>query len=164
MTTKKITIKKTQVIRAILDEPLKAGDWIYLDEQLSMTDPKAQVCEVCAVGAVLRERLSGVEMTVDDFHRLCGEVADQSTSKIQPSFRAQPGSAGFDYDLFKKHIDNKLYMGALSNAFEGLWWDAYARSGPMREMSRHQVYRIRKRLVKLVQEHFPSRFTVTVEV
>lgn len=51
----RIIITKEQVINAILTEPLKAGNWVH--DELAESYKEEQTCPVCAVGAVLRQRL-----------------------------------------------------------------------------------------------------------
>lgn len=62
----KLEFEKADIILALAQEPLQAGSWIHLARYPEV--PRAE-CPVCAVGAVMRQSLGGVDTSLAN--RLC---------------------------------------------------------------------------------------------
>lgn len=140
-------ITKKQVITALENEPLRPGQFIRYDKK-----PIGD-CQVCAVGAVMRTVLNNNIEHRDEFSSLCENVTDFQY-------------VGEDTDEL---LQNKNYMGALSNYFEEMmfdnddgkneWDDDEDDDGAPIVESRH-----RKELIQFVNDNFPEQFEVEVNV
>ena len=150
----KIEITKKRIKTAILEEPyFKAGSWVRDTRDRQVGDRKS--CSVCAVGAVLRSVL-------DD--KQPAEMIKKAAAKAAPR---RFGIASImdkisRHKILKSQIRNEQYMNALSTYFESIWFEADRRTDEM-EISRHQVYRIRKKLVKFVDKNFPRKIVVDID-
>lgn len=150
-----VEITKEQVIKALKTEPLKAGNWITLGrsgpdgEWIEYDDSS---CPVCAVGAVLRNTLDEKKYRITD-----------------AAWYIFDGGQGGDPTL-RVHSDNESDLLAslngphivrLSQYFEGLWSLARKR-GRNWDLSRHQIYRIRKKMIAFVESTFPKSFKLDI--
>jgi hypothetical protein len=132
----KKTVSKKSVIEALMTEPLMRGNWIEFDDLIS--DPqkvkaKDVVCEVCAVGGVLRKNGATIKEIDDYGDRLLDlpfPVGEEATEK--------------DIEYLLKH---EQYLSALSAYFESTLPGPRIRYG-----NEH-----RERLVRFVEKHFPDR-------
>jgi len=154
-----IEVTKYRIKKAIKTEPLlKAGHWVnWVGDRESTTVGDKKNCSVCAVGAVLREVLDDEQKSymIDSAAETC----------INSDRLFLPDMAGRDEDwLLEKAAvlcDDKAYMNGLSTYFEGLWRLAEDRANDD-YVSRHQVYRIRQKLLKFVTEHFPAKIILNI--
>lgn len=141
--TKK-TVTKKQILKAIKSEPLRGGSWVrsfgrdYAD------------CEVCAVGAVLRNtfRKKTVKRLVEDL--IIGAVICNQIFSIDDYW---PGAT-------RQLKREKNYMGLLSVKFEYLWANhVTGHCDDNGDWVYVGVDTVRKKLSKFVQEHFPNKVT-----
>lgn len=130
-------ITKEQVLTAIKTEPLKAGSFLRADGK------PINECEVCAVGAVMRNVLNNKIEDEDDFHKLCGRVTREQFIDN-------------DVDVLLK---NENYLGALSNYFEEMIDCKTWVPGDINLIATQDDI---KELVTFVEENFPEEFEVNV--
>jgi hypothetical protein len=97
-------------------------------------------CNVCAVGAVLRKRVSK-DMLLSDFRVFCDEMTQ--------------GSFCSDDDL-EEALENKNYLGALSIKFEQLNDYDYVDDRP-------PMLEIREKMIEFVTKNFPESFEASDE-
>lgn len=130
-------ITKREVLKAIRTEPLKPGFWMHADKRYFKN------CSVCAVGAVLRNRIEVKSvyptMLVDVFNRKVCNIMDSESSNYTVSL----GVGELDNIL-----NQGLYLTALSNKFEAL-------------AEKYKTMRtVRKHLEIFVKKNFPKEFEV----
>ena len=126
--TKKKQITKLAIIKALASEPLAAGRWM-----------SNAGCEVCAVGAVVRQV----------FHP--SEEMNESTGRIPLCVIANAVTTEDVTDADPKAlIKAKDYMSALSCYFEQLVGDDQTATPAQRAQ-----------LIEFVYKKFPEKFTVS---
>jgi hypothetical protein len=128
------TIKKKVAIEAVLTEPLKKGEWFHSEY--------FKVCEVCAVGAVLRNTLNSERLTTlydegGGIDALCKHKFNSSDAK-----RYLFGYIG--------NYNETNYLGNLSMLFEHLMSISKKGIGP----------EVRLELVNLIEATWPDEFTI----
>lgn len=150
-------VKKEKISEANL-----AGE-IYVNIENSI-EKKFQIvgnkkdCVVCAVGSVFREILDK-----DQPLSFIGAAVESELSK--ESERDAVGSTSY-YSLKEleeqaiAHVTNKNYMVALSHYFESL---CNMRERWNEDLSRHQMYRIRLKVVDFVRKHFPNKIVLDID-
>ncbi len=157
---KYVVVGKQEVIQAIWTENLVSGNWFGY----SQTGAIADSCSVCAVGAVFRHILWD---NASKFESECF-VFDQIQSKAgKRAFNA----SGTSLIAPKKEVferaeswmkSNRDMMGselaALSHVFESICNARNLKD----DMSRHQLYRLRKDLTQFVEDNFPKKIKVPV--
>lgn len=129
---KKIKITKSQLLDAIETEPLRAGDIIKKVGSEDYND-----CEVCAVGAILRRKLTHIN-EVNKLTEVAFSYLDQYGYYCAGYIRRVP-------NLLK----SKKYLNALSVKFENL-------------SETNSILETRKKLSRWVKRNFPESFTVTI--
>lgn len=145
-----VEITKEQVIKALKTEPLKAGNWITLGrsgpdgEWIEYDDSS---CPVCAVGAVLRNTLD--------------EKKYRITDAAWYIFTGQNTIGQGDTELELLESLTGPHIVRLSQYFEGLWSLARKR-GRNWDLSRHQIYRIRKKMIAFVEKNFPESIELDI--
>lgn len=131
-------IKRSEILRAIRQEPLQYGNWIH--DKNGEQNPFEQkeydkTCKVCAVGAVLRQK--GVK---DE------EINKRANEFLMCSFMPAPNEDGDEIEALKE----KHYLSALSIKFEKL----------ARRLGHGK--RTRTRLAEFVKANFPKQFNVKI--
>lgn len=130
-------ITKEQVLTALRFEPLAAGNFIRVDGK-----PLSE-CNVCAVGAVMRNVLNKNIENEDDFSLLCKQVTKDEF---------------IDLDTDELLLEGN-YLGALSNYFEQMMDSRYEWGNLETTVATNTD---RARLITFVEEKFPEEFEVNV--
>jgi hypothetical protein len=148
---KKVRITKAVLLQALREEPLlKARSWVtLLDAEASTYSRKVKeegVCQVCAVGAVLRAVLDP-ETSVGTIHSVANQNATGSCGSVHYASLEElfEGARGV-------LVEDEPWS-ALSHAFESLWsyYQTDFRIAP--EQTRELV---RAQLVRFVEEALPE--------
>lgn len=130
-------ITKQEILKAIKTEPLRAGHFIGASDEFGyekLNSKKGKSCTVCAVGAVLRNKIKDV--TIQDFNSICANSVEYWTE-----------FSGMEAQYL---IEKKDYLSALSVEFETL-------SNKFKTKAA-----IRKKLIKFVQDNFPKTINVKI--
>ena len=131
-----LKIARDRVIQALRTEPLRPGRFFHINN-----DTSAQDCQVCAVGAVLRQHASAALLARFD------NYGDLHTTRITQTFCKGSAVCSDPGELIKQ----KNYMGALSSYFEKI----------MRaKKQEHVTGQVIDLLIKFVKKNFPAQFTV----
>lgn len=149
-----VRISKQRIIEAISSEPLRnlrSGDWALPEESQALT-VGAKDCPVCAVGAVMRAVLDP-EQDPDWLY----SAAVASTSVETPLC-----AGGLEGVIPSKREVKKAPMVALSGFFEQECADAKRRTHSF-GLSRHQMRRIRKKVIEFVEENFPPTMLIDID-
>jgi len=129
--TKRKTTDRKDVLKAIKNEPLATGNWV---NESGFSYPNQKKCDVCAVGAVLRQA-GFSNYDIGDFGEdlmATGEASAYGDKKQQEK-------------LIRSYLDRENFLHALSIKFEG----QANRTGTGK--------RTRDILMKFVKENFPKR-------
>ncbi len=146
----KITITKKNAIKAVMTEPLKGNQWFH--------DGNVSKCEVCAVGAVLRNSTS---LKNTSYYRALNMA--EKVVKINDYTVSADGCKNFwDQDDYQDALKDKNYMGALSMYFEYLYDSlGYDKTGQYyKEISLKHLKTIRLALHDFIVAEFPDKFVV----
>ena len=127
-------IKRSDILKAIRTEPLKAGNWIHEDLSSNTDEDFHSGCKVCAVGAVLRVK----------------GISDEDID-----FRAHEGLMNLGVGCSEESdeefaLEEKKYLNALSIKFEKL----------SRRLGNGK--RTRAQLAAFVKKNFPKQFNVNI--
>ena len=136
------TISRRDILTAIRNEPLKRGSWVYMYGRNDFSEGDKR-CEVCAVGAILRQGgFSNYEI-------------DYFGGALLNSGPISPDSSEFNESSLtnglKQLIKEKKYIHALSVKFE----DQASRTGAGKIT--------RKVLSLFVKKNFPKRIRLNPE-
>lgn len=157
-----VEITKQRVIKAIKEEPLlRGGSWFAFsdnapddfDFKLLVGDKKN--CTVCAVGAVLRDVLDKQSLAFDIDDAVDGCIDQGLPISDLSSYESIE-------DTLKALLIDKHYMNALSVLFETSW-DKAMEKNDYNDLSRHQIYRIKQKLIKFVQKNFPAKIQIDID-
>lgn len=130
-------ISKRKVLNAIMNEPLRRGDWVYFD----LKDKKTGKCPVCAVGAVLR-RAGIANRDID----IVADLSVNSEDRLGNSLLSVEDQVAHAAYIITTERD---YLTALSYLFEGLCGNV-------------GLSRTRRILATFVKEKFPNKIRVNV--
>lgn len=173
-----IEVSKQFIINAIKKEPfLRGGSWkstteIYakingddfvsrddfaaLYEKLDIIENKD--CAVCAVGAVFRNVLEQSQRTESLVAAISAQINKEGNIRTTAI-----GDSVDEFEAFaKKWAKEKRYMSALSQYFEALY-NFRIHCGYTNELSRHQIYRIKLRLIDFVKKYFPKKIILDID-
>lgn len=130
-------LKRREILKALRSEPLAYGDWA--DGKSSNGPP----CEVCAVGAVVRQALrNGADPTVNQIVDVCFLWITDAWNAVQ----------GDPLVLLKQ----QQYWTALSCFFE-------AGLRPGNRPPKKVTQKDREKLCDFVKKHFPKEIEVPLE-
>lgn len=129
-------IKRTDILKAIRTEPLKAGAWIHEDWNSENPEIIHKGCKVCAVGAVFRQK--GIK---DE------EIDSRASEYLMGGFNMPTPNEEGDEEAALK---DKHYLSALSIKFEKL----------ARRLGHGK--RTRAKLAEFVKKNFPKQFNVSI--
>jgi len=147
-------VSKEIILEALRKEPLKAGNWIHYFPWEDSREA-AKTCEVCAVGSILRSVISDPTLTDGASMAAITTNGDDDIEGIVYGFSTES-------ELFGNLIGNK--MARLSQYFEGLSYLAAGRTNKNKyELSRHQIYRIRRKLISYVEKNFPKNLVIDID-
>lgn len=141
----KVTTKVTKevIIKALKTEPLRKGQFFCT---LGDSSPEAfAMCDVCAVGAVLRLTFTPEVLSL---FRDVGIGSQVTRSNMTPE-GAKSGETTARY--VKRLLAKKNYLGALSVTFEAL------KINPAHGVGEKH----RKSLISFVKKNFPKEITIS---
>jgi hypothetical protein len=174
-----VKVSKKKIIRAILDEPLRnlaPGTWIdYNEGDGDLANNEVKDCPVCAVGATMRAIISPdekMEHILDAIHVSVKEgrcdIAiptsswrSDNTVLVNDRFYKAPKTKQDIFDIAKDSI-KKFPMASISQVFESLCDLRTSQKDYFHNLSRHQVYRIRKDVAEFVERYFPAYVTLDI--
>jgi hypothetical protein len=146
----KITITKKNAIKAVMTEPLKGNQWFH--------DGNVSKCEVCAVGAVLRNSTNFKNVSYTRAVDMAYQVVDVDYYTVSSSGYEYNG---YDYKgTYRDALENKNYMGALSMYFEHLY-ESFGYTGYLNEkIKAKDLKTMRLALHDFIVAEFPNKFVV----
>lgn len=162
--TKDVT--KAQVIKALIEEPLRPDHWFSFDG----VSKDAMTCPVCAVGAVLRNACGVRPVDAGRFiipfedtgcpWRASTNVSNGEYPKDVPIDSTFPRAAS-ESTLYE-FADDVPYMNRLSVVFETMWELAERKAaGPER---RYIEDAVRWELTAYVREEFPNKINIKLGI
>lgn len=163
-------VTKKQIIQAIQTEPLRSGQWIFMNDE----GTNGKSCPVCAVGAVLRR--AGIDPRfLDDV--ATSNARNAAASRIVYISNTDGEETQYDFHTAPKKLKQAFMndriaqvktdpLGALSSLFEELGesftgtytspnGNEYTRWNPNR------LQQTRKILTEFVKNHFPKTVWIT---
>jgi hypothetical protein len=145
----KITITKKNAIKAVMTEPLRGNRWFHYGD--------ISKCDVCAVGAVLRNSTNLKNVRYTMALDMAEKVVDVDHYTVSSHGYAHDGDAY--KKTYLKALEGKNYMGALSMYFEYL----YKSFGYLGEKIKPKhLETIRLALHDFIVAEFPNKFVVKV--
>jgi len=159
-----IKVSKSRIMKAIRTEPfLLAGHWANYSGEELVGDKN---CSVCAVGSVLRDVLDE-NQNAEMITKAANKTIDYTLS-VGPRGGLEALNLKDIHESAKCLANIGMYMNALSTYFESLWEMTVHRNRRndnynSYNLSRHQVYRIRQKLLKFVQAEFPSSIEINID-
>lgn len=156
-----IIVKKQDFIDAIWKEDLFPGSWISPIVREGHYAIVENACKVCAVGAlfknILKESTGIFRANEIILNTICGRGYSL-------------GSYGFKskkkvFEDAKKKYEGKEVneLSALSFVFETLCVNRGIGKNGAKEISRHQLYRLRKDLTRFILDTFPDKIKIKID-
>lgn len=168
-----LDVSKQTILKAIKEETsFTNGAWSEFDGPYSIDEygvndePKVadKKCQVCAVGAVLRNVLDP-DLNYSAIETVATRAVNHNF-KMEPAYFYDNNDVETDArNLIAKAEnlkDDRLYLNALSVYYEGLC-KVRKHLTNQDDLSRHQLYRIKKKLLKFIEKHFPKRLNIDID-
>jgi len=150
---KKKYVTRNTVIKALLSEPLRPGNWfrgVRANYDYTTTKASKVECTVCAVGAVLRYYNS---KTIQELNWRAEQLTCRGDNCYSHTSRA-------DSEGISKSIKNKNYWTALSGFFESTFTVGAYNTARYYKKDGTIGMKGRRKLVKWVEKNFPSRVEI----
>jgi len=154
-----VVVSKQEVIQAIWTENLVSGNWFGRSD----TNTVGTACSVCAVGAVFRHILNedtskyGADSVI--WEQIQDKAANRKFNVASPQAKPKKETFKLAESWMKSNRDMMgSELAALSHVFESICKARNLKD----DMSRHQLYRLRKDLAQFVEDNFPKKIKVPV--
>lgn len=155
---KTVKITKQNLIDAIINEPLKAGDWVHQSEIDGKFKPLAK-CKVCAVGAVLRD--TGVFINGSGI----SDYAMRKTNNATADDYRGIGTPFIDYDRVFTEKKTKDFLSTLSRHFEEVSTAKKYKKYGKEYFGKGEITMadVREYMLHVIEAFMPETFTLHIE-